>query len=77
MRLILNLITKMNLKMNVGLKSILVFLSVLALSSAKGQKIIEEYHEAKHDSLRIGKLDTDFLKYIKKGSLFSFKKSLK
>lgn len=67
MRLILNLITKMNLKMNVGLKSILVFLSVLALSSAKGQKIIEEYHEAKHDSLRIGKLDTDFLKYIKKG----------
>ena len=67
MCLILNFITKMNKKMNHGIKSILVLLSVLVLSSAKAQKIIEEYHEAKHDSLRIGKLDTDFLKYIKKG----------
>ncbi len=35
--------------------------------STYGQDIIEEYQNAKSDSLRIGKSDTDFLKYIEKG----------
>ncbi|WP_297694695.1 hypothetical protein [uncultured Eudoraea sp.] len=49
------------------LKSIIIFLSILAYCPIFGQNIIEEYQEVKNDSLRIGKLETDFLKFIEKG----------
>ena len=53
--------------MKFGLKSLLVLISILAFSSSNGQNIVEEYQKAKNDSLRIGELDSDFLKYIEKG----------
>ena len=53
--------------MKTSLKSILIILTVWATFPMYGQQIVEAYSKAKKDSLRIGKLDTDFLKFIEKG----------
>ncbi|SDE85004.1 hypothetical protein [Cellulophaga baltica] len=53
--------------MKIGIKSILIFLLVFSFSKTNGQNIIEEYQKAQNDSIRIGKLDSDFLKYIETG----------
>ncbi|MDB2606609.1 hypothetical protein N9Y48_02385 [Zobellia sp.] len=57
--------------MNTNLKSILLILTVCINMSLYGQDTIEVYNEAKNDSLRIGKLDTDFLKYTEKGYILA------
>tara|TARA_R110002033_G_scaffold1117_1_gene10357 strand:- start:1060 stop:2046 length:987 start_codon:yes stop_codon:yes gene_type:complete len=46
-----------------------LFLLFLTISSMKSfsQKMVEYYEPVKNDSIRIGKLDSDFLKYIEKG----------
>ena len=46
-----------------------LFLLFLTISSMKSfsQKMAEYYEPVKNDSIRIGKLDSDFLKYIEKG----------
>ena len=53
--------------MKTSLKSILIILTVWVTFPMYGQQIIEAYGEAKNDSLRIGELDTDFLRYTEKG----------
>lgn len=51
-----------------NLKRIFIFLFFdILLVTAFGQNIIEDYSEPKNDSLRIGKHNTDFLKYISNG----------
>mgnify|MGYP001376113630 FL=1 len=57
----------MKKKMKIRIKSILIFLLLFSFSKIHGQNIIEEYQKAKNDSIRIGELDSDFLKYIEKG----------
>ena len=46
-----------------------LFLLFLTISSMKSfsQNMVEYYEPVKNDSIRIGKLDSDFLKYIEKG----------
>jgi len=48
-------------------KSIIIVLTSLTIIPAYAQEIIDSYRQAKNDSLRIGELDTDFLKFTEKG----------
>ena len=57
----------MPIRMKIELKLLIVCLLIFPISVAHGQNITEEYQEAMNDSLQIGEMDTDFLKYIKKG----------
>ncbi|WP_027066654.1 hypothetical protein [Maribacter sp. Hel_I_7] len=45
---------------------LLLFLTISSMKSFS-QKMVEYYEPVKNDSIRIGKLESDFLKYIEKG----------
>ncbi|CAM3606835.1 hypothetical protein ZORO111902_19115 [Zobellia roscoffensis] len=53
--------------MKLGLKSIIIILAIWTIMPTYAQDIIEAYSKVKNDSLRIGKLDTDFLKFTEEG----------
>jgi len=57
--------------MNKLKKGLIFILFAFLTVSTFGQKVVEEYNVPKNDSLRIGKQDSDFLKFISSGFTLS------